>query len=185
MAEERHKQTISFLKNPIVFIRDKYQEYQDKQLAREAITQDEYFTDMVRWIENTQNQLLILGYDKPFMELKETQEELANAARGKGYNRRNGRVAISAIIPEGLYCGVLEELANETTFVSILRTDRAFSKGYLVHDEWGINFWDSSQLTSHPQEKELGIIKRYAIINDMLARKMINNYQELKQQIQR
>ena len=184
MSQEQSQQTISFLRNPIAYIITAHQKSQDEKLAREAITQNEYFVSMVRWIAETQNQLLILGYDKPFMELKETQEALANAARGKGYHRGNGRVAISAIMPEGLECGVLEELANETAFVSILRTDRDLSKGYLIHDEWGVNLWDSNQLTSHPQEKELGIIKRYATINDMLARKMIENYQELKQQIQ-
>jgi hypothetical protein len=184
MAEEQYQKTIPFIQNPIAFIKEKYQASQNKKLSKYAITQDKYFAQMIGWIANTQNQLLIYGYDRPFMELKEIRAELIHASTRRDYHKERNKIIISAIMPKGLECGILEELNNETDLVSILRINGDFSRGYLIHDDWGVNLWDSKKLTPHPIEKKSGIIRRYAnidIISNNLANKMIKNHQKLEQ----
>lgn len=175
---------INFLKNPVNYFKDIYKNYQNEKLAKEAISQHDYFINMLRWIAQTENQLLIYGYDNEFMELKETQKEIKNAIKGIGYFRENGPVKISAIFSESQGSSFLEKLANETTFISVFKTPENLSRGFIVYDEWGVNFWDKNRKTNYSLEKDIDIIWRSSIRNNLIAEKMIEKYENLIEEIQ-
>lgn len=166
------KSQVSFLQNPILFLKTKYDNFQEEQHARNAITQNDYFIMQTRWIAETKRQLLILGYDQTLMEYKEIQEQLLNAAKGIGPYRKNGRVQISVIVPNNLESEILNELKDETSFVQIYRVNNEILSGYIVYDNWRFSAWNSEKLTSHPIEKEQGVIARVSIVSENYAKRI-------------
>ena len=98
------------------------------------------------------------------------QRELTNAAKGHDYFRPNSRVVISAIIPDSVNCEPLEKLASEQdNFVSITRTSKKLTKGYMVFDNWGVGAWNSKIKTSYIPERNKGVIGRTVIPDNRSA----------------
>lgn len=50
----------------------------------EPMRQDDFFSEMVRQIAHTKDDLVIFGYDEKFMNHQETIEGIKKAAKGQG-----------------------------------------------------------------------------------------------------
>jgi|APSaa5957512576_1039674.scaffolds.fasta_scaffold01943_7 hypothetical protein len=168
---------LKFIINPILLFSDIYQEFSKKSQKRKeqrasdnSEPEEVYFMDAAIRIMKTQKQLLIYGYDEVFMNNVAIQRELTNAAKGHDYFRPNSRVVISAIIPDSVNCEPLEKLASEQdNFVSITRTSKKLTKGYMVFDNWGVGAWNSKIKTSYIPERNKGVIGRTVIPDNRSA----------------
>jgi len=175
---------VSFFRNLIKDFIRQYHGVNYEKLAKKVVLQSDYFVKMIRWISYTQKRLLIFGYDTPFMELKGTQEQLIKAAKGEGKHRPTP-IEISAIFSEAQSSDLLEDLAEESAFVSVWKIPGPVSAGYIVHDWWGVNLWNSKRLTPHPEESKKGVIWRNGIENEIGARKLARGHYKRVEAIQK
>ena len=131
-----------------LFFRSPSEEY----IRRRSISQEDFFARQLQWLYKVGDQLLIEGYDAPFMRRDSTVEALRRLVSPPR------TVHISAIMPEGLET-VLDELKT-SGLVSLTRTPEEQKRGYMVFDGWGFSEWDSTKSTPYEPERNTGVIYR-------------------------
>ena len=111
---------------------------------REGSSQEDYFSKVIRHIDRTQKQILIEGYDAPFMDRELTVDALQRAI--------DRSVDIYAIVTDGLDT-VLQELTDKHESVKMIKTPEPLVKGYISFDNHGLDFWDSEKPTDYAPER--------------------------------
>lgn len=173
--------------NPFKWIGDSYQkavENNKKKKAEkrsmESIPQNQYFANLIQWINSARRKILIGGYDAPFMNNPETIEALTKVA--KGYDDRN-QVEISAIFPDSEIHPAYKKLAEETVFFNILTTPDIIPDGVIVIDNWAATLWNSKKPTTYLPEVEKGVIARLAMDEDIVANKGTRIFYDLEKRV--
>jgi len=110
------------------------------------LAQRYYFNDLNDRIKQTREKIIIIGYDKPYMNHSGTIGSFRDTLR------RNSGLGINAIVPEGET--ILDRLAEEWKGrVEILRTPFSIVNGYIILDS-AIAVWDSRRKTNYKPERK-------------------------------
>jgi len=116
-------------------------------------TQEKYFRDLNRIVDESVNRIKMVGYDQPYIDSELTQKAFTKANE-KGVN-------LEAIIPEEVetYLDNLKHREN----VNIIRHPNQMINGFIIFDYGHIAFWDSTRKTVNPLERNKGVYRRTCI----------------------
>lgn len=126
-----------------------------RRLQEASIKQNEFFKKQLALIYNANGPLFFYGYDSAFMDRGDTYKEL------RAHIKRNPtQISVKGIFSESSNTKALEDLADETEGIKLIKTSENITKGYIVFGVVGFSIWNSQRLTYLPKEAEQGVIYR-------------------------
>lgn len=186
-TEDRPKENVPIYEavfKPIyIFLKKVYKEvkeFSSEEKNEKPVSQDEYFSILLRQMIGTTDKIRIFGYDDEFMKRPDTIYHIKRAIKGKGANREGSPVYISAIFPENVKDVELEKLAQESSFLNILRVVGDMREGIIIFDSNEVTYWNKDKETLYPPERDKGIIFRTPKFN---IRKYIQEYDDIESKI--
>lgn len=151
----------SFFRHPLEYLRKRNL----RDLQENSRTQEEFFIGLVGLIYASKNDilsdLLIKGYDFPFMESQRTLDAIRKTDSPTRF--------VCAIVSEKDNYSSLERLAKEKSNIHLIVVPEEIKKGYIVYGDTAVSWWDSNKLTYHPAESQKGVIYRSLWIDDCFS----------------
>lgn len=128
---------------PELNLRDRVRLWILESKGTDVLSQEEFFELQLKYLQKCEEQILIAGYDKGFMEYNDgiALQTILDAARGVGHFE--GReISVEAILPPEY---ISDEIEEALTRVLPIPEGGQTQKGFIVYDWLGTYTWDSKK----------------------------------------